>query len=261
METIYLVSIFFIFSYKNTIFNKMENRIEVVISSREVKENKTEFLENVQETCGCECNINYVYNPDGASLTSVYNKYIVPNDESSDIVVFIHDDIEFLRYGWGKRLIELFENNEEYGIIGVAGSAQFDEKGTWWTYDKKYGQVLHRKNGNSWLSTFSPLLEKDLEEVCVIDGLFMAVHKRRISQKFDEKFKGFNHYDTSFCLANYIDAETRIGVTTDIRIAHSSIGETKQNFFDNLILLNSLYHEYYPIDVEEDNKLDELGKL
>ena len=175
--------------------------------------------------------------------------------------MFIHDDIEFLKYGWGLKLKELFAKNEDYGIIGVAGAAKFDEKGMWWSYDKKYGQVLHRQNGKSWISAFSPLLNDGLAEVCVIDGLFMAVYKNRISQKFDEDFKGFNHYDTSFCLANYIDAETRIGVTTDIRIAHQSIGELKENFFNNLTLLNEKYHEYYPIDVEEDNKLDELGKL
>lgn len=237
----------------------MAEKIQVVVSSRETEENKKDFLENVQETCGCECDIEYVYNPNGISLTEIYNKFLKPSD--TDIVVYIHDDIEFLRYGWGKRLIELFEENQDYGIIGVAGSAEFDEKGMWWNYKKKYGQVLHRSEGKSWLTTFSPLIENGLAEVCVVDGVFIAVKKDRISQKFDEDFKGFNHYDTSFCLANYIDAETRIGVTTDIRIAHCSVGETKQNFFDNLKLLNDKYHEYYPIDVEEDNKLDELGKL
>ena len=239
----------------------MENKIKVVVSSREKPEDKDDFITNVADTCGCECDIEYEYNPDGNSLTTIYNHYIKPQKNSSNIVVFIHDDIEFLRYGWGTRLIELFNNHPDYGIIGVAGAAQYDEKGMWWNYEKKYGQVLHRQNGKSWLTTFSPLLNKDLEEVCVVDGIFIAVKTDRISKPFDEDFKGFNHYDTSFCIANYLDAETRIGVTTDIRIAHNSIGETKQNFFDNLVLLNEKYHEYYPIDVEEDNKLEASGKL
>lgn len=248
--------------YIEEFFNRtMSKQIEVVVASREDANDKKDFINNVIETCGCECEIHFVYNAEGKSLTSIYNQYIDVTDGGCNLVVYIHDDIEFLRYGWGLRLLELFSKHEDYGIIGVAGAAQYDEKGMWWNYEKKYGQVLHRQKGRSWLTTFSPLLDKDLEEVCVVDGIFIAVRKDRISQPFDEDFQGFNHYDTSFCIANYLDAETRIGVTTDIRIAHSSIGETKQNFFDNLKILNEKYHEYYPIDVEEDNKLEASGKL
>lgn len=83
-----------------------------------------------------------------------------------------------MRDGWGKEVIRLFKDNKKYGIIGVAGSAQFDQNGAWWNYDKKYGQVLHRHEGKTWLSTFSPLLDKDLEEVAVIDGVFIAINKK-----------------------------------------------------------------------------------
>ena len=68
-------------------------------------------------------------------------------DIKENIVIFIHDDIEFLRKGWGREIMRLFNENKEYGIIGVAGSAQFDEGGAWWNYDKKFGQVLHRNEG------------------------------------------------------------------------------------------------------------------
>ena len=232
----------------------MENKITIVTSSRKpVTENK-EFIDNVHNTCGCECEIQYVENSNGVSLTEIYNKHL--KESETDIIAFIHDDIEFLREGWGTELIRLFNENEDYGIIGVAGAAEFDERGMWWNYKKRYGQVVHRQNGKSWLTMFSDLISGDLREVCVVDGLFIAVHRKRISRPFDERFKGFNHYDTSFCLGNYIEGYPRIGVTTNIRIAHSSVGETKQNFFDNLKLLNEVYHEYYPIDVDEDLKLD-----
>ena len=118
-------------------------------------------------------------------------------------------------------------------------------------YDDKYGQVLHRSNGKSWLTAFSPLLEKDLQEVCMIDGLFMAIHTKRISKTFDEDFTGFNHYDTSFCLSNFIDGKTKIGVTTNIRMAHNSVGETKPNWFENLEKLNEKFGKYYPIKVKK----------
>ena len=227
----------------------MNNKITVVVCSRQTDKEKNEFIEHLKETCGYNVHVMFMINSDGVSLTKIYNDVMTKLE--TDIVIFIHDDIEFLRKRWGGEIVRLFETYNEYGIIGVAGSAEFDEKGAWWNYDDKYGQVLHRSNGKSWLTAFSPLLEKDLQEVCMIDGLFIAIHTKRISKTFDEDFSGFNHYDTSFCLSNFIDGKTKIGVTTNIRLAHNSVGETKQNWFDNLQLLNNKFGKYYPIKVKK----------
>lgn len=226
--------------------------ITCVISSRNTDKEKQEFLDNLRETCGYNLNVMFMINSDGVSLTKIYSEMVEKSND--DIIVFVHDDVEFLKPGWGFELIRLFDKYKDYGIIGVAGSAEFDSKGAWWNYDKKYGQVLHRSNGKSWLTAFSPLLKEDLQEVCVIDGLFMAVHKGRISKNFDTEFQGFNFYDISMCLSNYVDGKCKIGVTTNIRLAHNSVGETKQNWFDNLVILNEKYNEYYPFDVEKDRK-------
>lgn len=155
------------------------DELTVVFCTRETDhENKEEFMNMLQNTAGCEITISMVSNPDGISLSQIYGDVLESEYIKSDIVVFVHDDIEFLRDGWGKEVIRLFKDNKKYGIIGVAGSAQFDQNGAWWNYDKKYGQVLHRHEGKTWLSTFSPLLDKDLEEVAVIDGVFIAIDKK-----------------------------------------------------------------------------------
>ena len=229
-----------------------DNKITVVVCSRQTDKEKNDFLEHIKSTCGYNVHVMFLINSEGVSLTKIYNDMLEKLD--TEVVIFIHDDIEFLRKGWGAEIARLFKANEEYGIIGVAGSAEFDEKGAWWNYDKKYGQVLHRSNGKSWLSAFSPLLDKDLEETCVIDGLFMAVHTKRISKHFDNDFEGFNHYDTSFCISNYIDGKCKIGVTTNIRMAHNSVGVTKPNWFDKLQKLNEKFSEYYPLNVVKDKK-------
>lgn len=230
----------------------MLDNITVVVCSREDENTKKEFVTHVSETCGYSVHIIFLINKDGVSLTEVYSD--IMKDIKTDIVIFIHDDIEFLRKGWGKEIVRLFETHQDYSIIGIAGSAEFDERGAWWNYKNIYGQVLHRNNGKSWLTAFSPLFDKDLEEVCVIDGLFMAVHLKRLSEGFDVEFTGFNHYDTSFSISNYIDGKYKIGVTTNIRVAHNSIGETKQNWYDNLKLLNDKYKKYYPLNVQNDKK-------
>jgi hypothetical protein len=192
-----------------------------------------------------------MYNPEGIGLSNVYNSMLSPEKVEYNIIVFIHDDIDFLKKGWGAEILRLFNEHEDYGIIGVAGSAQFDDNGAWWQYEKKYGQVLHRHEGKSWLTSFSPLLDKDLQDVCVIDGLFMAVHKKRITKQFDENTT-FDYYDVTFCLDNYLDGNTKIGVTTNIRVAHNSIGQMREGWYVAREYVNNKYKDVYPIDVEKD---------
>jgi hypothetical protein len=229
----------------------MEKGISVVICSRENNEEKDKLIEQIKNTCGCDCAIFFMFNPDGVSLTRIYQDVLHKEDVKTNIIVYMHDDIEFLKKGWGKEIVRLFNENPDYGIIGVAGSAEFDEKAAWWNYKKIYGQVLHRHDGKSWLTAFSPLLDKDLEEVCVVDGLFFAVDKERITKEFDTDINGFNFYEIDFCLNNFLDGKTKIGVTTNIRIAHNSIGELKPEWYGNREYVNNKYGEHYPIKVKK----------
>ena len=56
-------------------------------------------------------------------------------------------------------------------------------------------------------------------------------------------------YDIDFCLANHIDGKCKVGVTTNIRLAHSSMGELNEKWYDNLMLINNKYKKYYPIKI------------
>lgn len=227
----------------------MENSLSVVVCSRNNGEEKDKLVNHIKETCGANVHTYFMYNPDGVGLSEIYNTMLSEEKNENDIIVYIHDDIEFLKIGWGAEILRLFNEHEDYGIIGVAGSAQFDENGAWWQYEKKYGQVLHKHNGKSWLTAFSPLLNKDLQEVCVIDGLFIAVHRKRITQKFDDT-KKFDYYDISFCLDNYLDGKTKIGVTTNIRVAHKSIGQMREGWYTAREEVNKKYGDKYPIEIK-----------
>ena len=208
------------------------------------------FVEHIKETCGCDTHVYMIHNPDGVSLSKIYADMLVNKEIDSDIIVFIHDDIEFLKKGWGAEVLRLFNDHEDYGIIGVAGSAQFDEHGAWWNYEKKYGQVLHRAEGKSWLTAFSPLLTKDLEDVVVIDGLFMAIHKKRISENFSRDLDGFDMYDIWFCLSNYFAKKCKIGVTTNIRLAHNSVGKLKDTWYKNREIINNTFGSKFPVELK-----------
>ena len=217
----------------------MEDKITVIFCSKKKGEENKGFIDHIKETCGCDLNVICVHNPDGISISKIYADMTVNEEIETNIIVYIHDDIEFLRKGWGKEVLRLFNENEEYGIIGVAGSAQFDENGAWWNYEKKFGQVLHRWEGKSWLTAFSPLLDKDLQEVAVIDGLFIAIHKKRISENFSRELDGFDMYKK----------KCKIGVTTNIRLAHNSIGKLKDTWYKNREIIKEKFGRKFPIDI------------
>ena len=227
----------------------MTGKLSVVVVTRE-PDKQEELKKNIIDTAMLGLDIFFVVNPNGVGLPVIYNKML--NDENvnkNEIIVFMHDDIELLKKGWASEIYRMFNEHKEYGIIGVAGSAQFDENGAWWQYEKKYGQVLHRHEGNSWLTTFSPLLDKDLQDVCVIDGLFMAIDVKRVGKQFDENL-AFDFYDICFCLDNYLAKNCKIGVTTNIRIAHSSIGQMRQGWYAAREYANKKYADKFPIDLE-----------
>ena len=228
---------------------RKDSEITVVVSSRRNDEEGNKFIDSIKDTVGCKTNVVFIVNDGAMPLSKVYYDMMNNDGISSDIIVFCHDDIEFLKSGWGQEVINLFHRNKKFGIIGVAGSAQFDAMGAWWNYKRRFGQVLHKHDGKSWLTAFSPLLTKDLEEVCVIDGLFMAVKRSRISRNFDPDLPGFDFYDIDFCLSNYLSGKTKIGVTTNIRLAHRSVGELSDNWYKNRDIVNEKYIDEYPIEV------------
>lgn len=231
-----------------------EGEITIIVSSRLSQQEGQSIIERYQKSLtakNVKVKMVFFTNDNIIGLSELYHNVMTEPKIESEIIVFCHDDIDFLKKGWDDEIYRLFKEHKDYGIIGVAGSAEFDEGAAWWNYKKKYGQVLHRHDGKSWLTAFSPLLDHDLEEVCVIDGLFMAVNRNRVSKNFDKDLPGFDFYDIDFCLANYVDGKTKIGVTTNIRIAHNSIGELSQGWHENRLIINNKYNDYYPIKVKK----------
>lgn len=230
----------------------MAKEICVVVSSRKSGSECDEFITMLKETCGTPAKFVFVTNDGLMGLSELYGSMLENTSIDSDIMIFMHDDVVPLRHGWGKEVVRLFNKHREYGIIGVAGSSEFNNECAWWRNKRIYGQVLHKneKTGQSWLTAFSPLLDKDLQEVCVIDGLFMAINRKKVSKNFDESLNYFDFYDIDFCLANYLDGKCKIGVTTNLRFMHKSIGELSENWFTNREIIRKKYGKHFPISVE-----------
>jgi len=217
--------------------------ITIGFSTRKID---NEFISHLKETCGIpKVEILPVENSEGRSLTKVYNELL--DRATNDIVVLCHDDI-ILSKGWGKRVLSHF-NESDFGILGLAGTTHVSESGRWWDdMTKMVGIVSHSHEGRTWESRYSSNYEKEIIQTVMVDGLFIAIHKGRIKNRFDESIEGFHFYDIDFTLGNHLEG-VKVGVMFDFKITHKSIGITNDEWEKNRFKFTSKYSEILPVKI------------
>ena len=211
------------------------------------------YIEHIKKTCGNKkVQIIPVENNGEFSLTQVYNKIL--DEAENDIVVFCHDDLNFETTGWMYKLKSHFDKNPEYGIIGLAGTKYLPPSGRWWELQSAmYGIVNHKSEGKQWESRYSKDIGNKLEPTIIVDGLFFAVNKKNIVERFDESVQGFHFYDIDFSFRNYLK-NVKVGICTDIRVTHLSIGQTNEQWETNREIFAEKFAEKLPIDITEPEK-------
>ena len=223
--------------------------ITIIYSTHKDKEYNDKFNDHLVLTSGLQwVQVLPYVNHNEYSLSELYNKGI--KDAKFDIVVCCHNDIK-LEKNWGKKLLEDFSNNPEYGIIGKAGSCYFPESGVYWErmHQTMVGQVYHHPEGSKkWLNKYSPKLPF-LVPVVTIDGLFISFDKTKIKHKFDETIGRFHFYDHLFCIPNYL-SDVKIGVTSSFEITHQSIGQPNKEFYESKELFVQKYGNKLPLDLK-----------
>jgi hypothetical protein len=208
--------------------------ITIIYSTHKDQEYNNKFKQHLLQTVGLnDVQILEFVNHNQYSLSQVYNSGVTQS--IYDIVVCCHNDIK-LEKNWGKKLLEDFSNNPEFGIIGKAGSCYFPKSGVYWEkmHQTMVGQVYHHPDGQKkWVNKYSPKLPF-LIPVVTIDGLFMSFDKTKCKHLFDETIGKFHFYDHLFCLPNYLDG-VKIGVTSSFEITHQSMGKPNQEFWGRKI--------------------------
>ena len=226
----------------------MKKRIEIVFSSHLTPEINLEFSNHISKTIGVPHDV-YIYpNFNQYSLSEIYNKAINENNfDKESIVVFAHNDIIFKTKDWGKKLLKHF-NSTDYSIIGVAGTTYMSESGRWWDRRERMIGIVEHTNGiRNWVSEYCKPFY-GVKPAVIIDGLFMAVDLNNLVHTFDESFKGYHFYDISFCYPNFLDG-IDIGVISDIRILHKSMGMTNNEWELNRQQFAKMYANELPYDI------------
>ena len=193
------------------------------------------------------------------SLTEVYNKIL--EQSSNDVVVLCHDDIYFDSKNWGSKILNHFKRNSEYGILGLAGTTNIPKSGRWWEdFSKVKGIVNHEHEGKKWESKYSTSKGNQLDDVVLVDGLFIVVNKKNIKQNFNKEISGFHFYDVDFSFRNFIE-DVKIGVMYDVRVTHKSIGQTNEQWEKNREVFAKKYEDILPVKVKRNLTIDSPIKV
>ena len=223
--------------------------ITIIYSTHKDETYNNKFKQHLLQTVGLnDVQILEFVNHNQYSLSQVYNSGVTQS--IYDIVVCCHNDVK-LEKNWGKKLLEDYSNNPEFGIIGKAGSCYFPESGVYWEkmHQTMVGQVYHHPDGQKkWLNKYSPKLPF-LIPVVTIDGLFMSFDKTKCKHFFDESIGKFHFYDHLFCIPNYLDG-VKIGVTSSFEITHQSIGQPNQEFWESKDKFVEKWGEKLPLDLK-----------
>jgi GT2 family glycosyltransferase len=226
--------------------------ITIVYSTHKDSNYNNKFKQHLLQSVGLKnVQILEYQNNNQYSLSQVYNSGIT--ESIYNIVVCCHNDIK-LENGWGKKLLNDFSNNPEFGVIGKAGSCYFPESGVYWERmaQTMVGHVYHHPEGkNKWLNKYSAKTP-GLTPVVTLDGLFISFDKTKIKHRFDETIGKFHFYDHPFCLSNYLEG-VKLGVTFSFDITHQSVGMPNQEFFDSKEVFLNKFKEHLPLDLKPEN--------
>lgn len=225
--------------------SKIKENITIVISTRQ-KDNI--YINHIKEKFNNNNNQIIVYENDNQfSLTELYNKGL--EESINNIVVFMHDDLIIETPDVTSKILYLFKKNNDYGIIGLAGTTNL-KSGMWWEdRSSMYGIVGHEHEGKKHVNFYSEQrFNEKVKDVVIIDGLFMMINKNKIVHKFDENFKGFHFYDIPFCFQNFTSG-VKIGITTKIRVTHKSIGIVNKQWEKNKLFFEALYGKNLPLTI------------
>jgi len=201
------------------------------------------MFDSVSQTIGIEYEtIAFDNREEKLGICAAYNK--AAKDANGDYLCFVHEDIVIKTYNWGNELIKFYENNNDCGVIGIAGGKCANRNFIgWWDTESRLIKVYDGVNSgdnlapeaNLFYHYSNPNNEIFSRAIC-IDGVFLFVKKSIWeNNKFDEEtFKGFHLYDADFSFS--ISQKYQNYVYFGIDIYHFSAGNIEKTFCENMYL-------------------------
>lgn len=108
---------------------------------------------------------------DARSMTAGYNEGMHYSD--AKYKVYLHQDVFIINRDFIQDCLNLFRQDEKIGMIGNVGAKKLHESGVMWR-GIRCGKIYSTNIFESTLNSFDEEVEKNYEEVEVIDGLLMV---------------------------------------------------------------------------------------
>jgi glycosyltransferase involved in cell wall biosynthesis len=234
--------------------------LSIIICSRTQNIN-SKLSENIKNTIGCQYELIVIDNSENKySIFEAYNSGI---DKSvGNYSCFIHDDILFHTQNWGKVVQRIFDQDQQIGLIGIAGAkSKTKMPSLWWScpQEDKIASIIQHipdREVERWNSGFE---KESLIEVAVVDGVFMAMRKdNRI--RFSTEMTGFHNYDLNLSF-ECKKLDYKIMVTNEILIEHFSLGTINAEWIESSYQFYSLYKKNgaQVFDPNNTNKKQEIA--
>lgn len=212
----------------------------------------SQIQKNIYETIGTTVEIiSYDNRKNRKGICEAYN--ILAAKARYPFLCFLHEDVLFSTTDWGKRILKIFSDRSDIGVIGIAGSKYKSASYSgWFTGVKELdcANYIHQYNNGVERVYLKPQNEGSLEEVVCLDGVFVCSRKevwQRI--KFDEKdLTGFHFYDIGFTLE--AARICSVAVTYDIDILHiTKGGDFGNNWIETAIHYHSAIQDKLPFTI------------
>ena len=217
-------------------------------------ENKINLENSIKNTI--EAEHEFIYHDNRSNPIGICQAYnLLAKQAKGDYLCFVHEDIAFLEIGWGNNLIK---NLKQCDVFGVAGGKYKCSTPSGWSISGynclKFTQAYPKKASQLFLE--EGFHNDVLEEVIILDGVFIAIKKEVFeSIQFDEiTFKGFHGYDYDFCLnARH---KFKLCVAKNIPIIHFSEGRNDKLWFETQILISNKWKDKLPAFIDDLKNID-----
>lgn len=223
--------------------------LSLIICSRTRVINSSLF-ENIKKTVGCDYELIVIDNSNNQySIFEAYNDGI--SKSKGHFLCFLHDDIIFHTNNWGNILLNLYKNDNNLGLIGVAGAKiKTRMPSAWWDcpHNQKAVNLIQHFNSERIVNWNYGFDDGNNVEVVTIDGVFMAMRKNELI-RFDSRLKGFHNYDLNISL-EHKKKSIKIIVTNEVLIEHFSLGNLDENWGLSTLKAHKMYISCLPIGID-----------
>ena len=220
--------------------------ISIIICSR--TQNISENLsENIKNTIGCEYELIVIDNSENKySIFEAYNLGIVKS--KGEYLCMVHDDVLLHTIGWGGIVNTIFKDDNEIGLIGVAGATiKTKSPSAWWDCpeDQRVMNIVQHFPNQTTEEWNCGFVYGSVIKVAAIDGVFMAMRKDN-HICFDGTMNGFHNYDLNISF-EYIKKGYKIVVTNEVLLEHFSLGVVNEAWVRSTYAIHKKYGKLLPL--------------